>query len=60
MNDNNLPLTNIYYIEKFHLGYQLEGVHNKESSLYLSRFYYNGLPEDNDNTKIQYIKLCMI
>ena len=40
--------------------YVLEGVCNKEGILHLSSVYYNGLPEDNDNSKIEYIKTCMI
>ena len=29
MNDHNLPLAWNYYIEKYHMGYQLEGVYNE-------------------------------
>ena len=51
MNDEILPLTYNYYIEKYHLGYHLEGVYNKEGVLHLYSVYYNRLPEDNDNFK---------
>ena len=40
--------------------YHLEGVYNEEGILHISSVYYNGLPEDNDNSKSEYIKLCMI
>ena len=49
MNDEILPLTYKYYIEKYHLGYHLEGAYDKKGILHLSSVYYNGLPEDNDN-----------
>ena len=55
MNDKNLPPTWNYYIKKYHLGYHLEGVYNKEGILHLSNVYYNGLPEDNDNNKSEYM-----
>ena len=55
INDENLPLTYNYYIEKYHMGYQLYGVYNEESILHLSSVYYNGLTEDNDNSKSKYI-----
>ena len=42
------------------MGYHLEVVYNKEGILHLSSVYYNGLPEDNDNSKSEYIKLCII
>ena len=42
------------------MGYHLEVVYNKEGILHLSSVYYNGLTEDNDDSKIEYIKLCMI
>ena len=43
MNGENLPLTYNYYIEKYHLGYHLEGVYKEEGILHLSSVYYNGL-----------------
>ena len=42
------------------MGYHLEGVYTEESILHLSSVYYNDLPEDNDNSKTEYIKLCTI
>ena len=38
----------------------MEGVYNEEVVLHLSSVYYNGLLEENDNSKSEYIKLCMI
>ena len=35
-------------------------MYNEEGILHISSVYYNGLPEDNDNSKSEYIKLCMI
>ena len=35
MNDENLPLTWNNYIEKYHLGYHLEGVYNEEGILHM-------------------------
>ena len=40
--------------------YHLEGVYNEEGVLHISSVYYNGPPEYNDNSKSEYIKLCMI
>ena len=51
MNDENLPLTYNYYIDKYHLGYHLEVVYTNEGILYLSSVYYNGLTKDNDNVQ---------
>ena len=31
INDENLPLTYHYYMEKYHLGYQLEGAYDRYS-----------------------------
>ena len=42
------------------MGYHLEGVYNQEGISYLFIVYYNRLPEYNDNSKSEYIKLCMI
>ena len=42
------------------MGYHLEGVYNEEGILYLYSVYYNGLTYYNDNSKSEYIKLCMI
>ena len=42
------------------MGYNLEGVYNEEGILHLYSFYYNGLPEDNDNSKNLIYKICII
>ena len=49
MNDEHLPLPYNYYIDKYHLGYHLEGVYNEEGILYMSNVYYNRLTEDKNN-----------
>ena len=53
-NDKILPLTYNCCIEKYHMGYHLEGVYNKEGILHLYNVNYIGLPEDNDNKKSEY------
>ena len=60
MNDENLPLKQNDYIDKYNMGYHLEGVYNEEGILHLSSVYYNGLTQYNDNSKSEHIKLCMI
>ena len=34
------------------MGYHLEVLYNKDNILHMSSVYYNGLPEDNTNSKI--------
>ena len=42
------------------MGCYLEGLYKLEGILYLSSVNYNGIPEDYDYTKIEYIKRCII
>ena len=42
------------------MGCHLEGLYRKEVILHLSTFYYNGLQEYNNNSKIEYKKICII
>ena len=42
------------------MGYHLDGVYNEEGVLHPYSVYYNGLTDYNDNSKSEYIKLCMI
>ena len=42
------------------MGYNLEGMYNKEGILYLSSVNTNELPGDHDIYRSEYIKLCII
>ena len=60
MNDEKLPLTYNYYIEKYHLGFYSAGVYNKEGIYICLVSILMDYQKIMIMSKSEYIKLCMI